>query len=459
MRGRVVKLAACVFFAAALAFAIHAHGEPVLKGVTDKSPCSYRVGESIVFTFSVSGEIEGEGLELKWRRRGDDRVDEEGSMPLRRDGMQVKTSLSRPGFLHMEAWIADAKGNKVRRKSKGRRSCTGEDGISFTGGAGAGVDELRQGVPEPADFDARWKKALARLIADRPVDEASPAKFARNTDGVDGFVCMEVEVPSFGPGWSDSHATGYLTMPKGAKKGSLKARVDFDGYGIYPQTPPRACEPGWIVLHVNAHGLKPLSLRGEALGEFVRTRIENRGQYGFNEEDNRDFEKAYFFGMAMRAVSATSFMREFAKSRPEWDGKTLVAAGGSQGGLQAVWAAAFTQGVSGLSIHVPWCCDLGGTDAGRIGGWRPKRTDALGYFDPVNVAKRLPGKMEKKIWRSALGDYIAPPSTHAVLYNAMRGRKEIEFRQGADHYDDPEGYSQSDFMAAGAEKPGWRAIR
>lgn len=441
-------VAACAFAAGAGAL-----DRATIKGVTDRDPCSYKVGEKIVFTFSLDGAPADaaalDGLQLKWSRRGDDGVRDDGAMPLRRDGMTVVTSLGRPGFLHLEAWVVDAAGEKVKRGEKAPVSCTGREEIAFTGGAGAELDRLTPGVPEPADFNARWKAALKRLFRTKPVNRKTIGGFVREAgEGLD-FICLEVEVPSYGPDWTDCWATGYLTMPKNAQPGSLKARVSFDGYGIYPQSRPWGADPGWIDLHVNAHGIRPLTLSGDAFAAFTRDVIEARGSgYGFNDADNADFEKAYFFGMAMRAVSATTFLHEFAKTRPEWDGRTLVTTGGSQGGLQATWAAAFVKGVSGLRIHVPWCCDLGGIDAGRLGGWRPRRTEALGYFDPVNVARRLRPHQKKEIFRSALGDYIAPPSTHAVLYNAMRGDKTIEFRQGGDHYDDPKAYSQNQTFAA-----------
>ena len=424
-----------------------------LKGVTDKAPCSYKKGEAIVFTFSLEGEgIQDaalNGLSLKWKRRGDDGVVEEGTMPLKRGGMKVKTSLAKPGFVHLEARVVDASGATVKRDGKtGARSCTGRDEVSFTGGAGVAIGELRQGVAEPKDFNARWKAALARLLREKPINRNTLASFMRDVGEGRHFECYEVAVPSYGPGWSDCRATAYLTLPKNAKPGSLKARVTFDGYGIYRQSRPGWCDNGWIDLHVNAHGLYPLEMSDGEFEAFKRDVIEARGGYGFNEEDNKDFEKAYFFGMAMRAVSATTFLCEYVKTRPEWDGKTLITTGGSQGGLQATWAAALVKGVSGLRIHVPWCCDLGGVDAGRMGGWRPRYTEALGYYDPVNLAKRLRSAQTKEIYRSALGDYVAPPCTHAVLYNAMRGLKSIEFRQGGDHYDDPEAYEQKQVFQA-----------
>ncbi|MBQ5530947.1 MAG: acetylxylan esterase, partial [Kiritimatiellae bacterium] len=107
-------------------------------------------------------------------------------------------------------------------------------------------------------------------------------------------------------------------------------------------------------------------------------------------------------------------------------------------GLQASWAAALVKGVSEVRLEVPWCCDLGGREVGRMGGWRPKWHPTLGYYDPVNMAKRFPKEMTKTVARSALGDYIAPPCGHAVLFNAMKGKKSVEFVQGGDHYGDPE---------------------
>ena len=47
-------------------------------------------------------------------------------------------------------------------------------------------------------------------------------------------------------------------------------------------------------------------------------------------------ENAYFNAMALRLMRAC----EWAKTLPEWDGRTFAVDGGSQGGLQSVWCAA-----------------------------------------------------------------------------------------------------------------------
>ena len=443
--------AAAVFAASALAAFASMDGV-VLKCETNIAPCSYRVGEKMKFSFSLLDLDASEpidGLKLRWKRHGDDGKTEEGQMPLSRSAMSVVTSIDKPGFVHMEGWIVDAKGDKVKRGKSIGKSCLGNEEIYYTGGAAAGFKDITQGIAEPSDFNAVWKSALKRLFSRKPVNAANVASFARELSqaeagGNPNALRVAVAVPSCGPGWTDCYATGYLTMPKNAKPGSLKAKVSFDGYGIYRQSVPWTCSDDTIELHVNAHGIHPLNMGDEAWEAFQRDVINARGGYAFNKEDNAVFDKAYFFGMAMRVVSATTFMREYVKTLPAWNGKDLIVQGGSQGGLQASWAAALVKGVSEVRLEVPWCCDLGGRETGRMGGWRPDWHPTLGYYDPVNMAKRFPSGMTKTIVRSGLGDYISPPSGHAVLFNAMKGRKSVKFCQGGDHYADPGIYSQDD---------------
>jgi len=126
---------------------------------------------------------------------------------------------------------------------------------------------------------------------------------------------------------------------------------------------------------------------------------------------------------------------QYARTLPEWDGKNLSAEGGSQGGLQAVWAATLGEGMTELAVSVPWSCDFGRTQMGRNhGAWHVAWTPALDYFDPVHLIKRLPKGCVFKIGRAGLGDYICPPSGIALLYrNAAAERKSISWVQGSTH--------------------------
>ena len=77
----------------------------------------------------------------------------------------------------------------------------------------------------------------------------------------------------------------------------------------------------------------------------------------------------------------------------------------------------------------------------RLRGWRPEFTDALGYYDPVNMAKRIHCKTSIT---SGLGDYVCPPSGLSVLYNNIKAPKTIQYIQGSTHgYNPPKPKTQT----------------
>ena len=138
--------------------------------------------------------------------------------------------------------------------------------------------------------------------------------------------------------------------------------------------------------------------------------------------------------MTLRVLRAL----EFIKAQPEWDGRTLVVVGGSQGAFQALLAAALDPDVSQCVAAKPWLCDLGGVTLGRLKGWRPDHTPALDYFDPVHHARRIRCETLLSI---GLGDYVCPPSGVAVLFNNIPADvpKRLEYRPGETHSHTPPG--------------------
>ena len=130
----------------------------------------------------------------------------------------------------------------------------------------------------------------------------------------------------------------------------------------------------------------------------------------------------------MRAV-------EFVQTLPQWNGKDIMTYGGSQGGLQAVAAAALSDKVTQCKVNVPWCCDLGGQIAkNRIPGWRPEWKLGLGYFDTVNMVKRIKCPIEIT---GGLGDTCCPPSGICILYNNAPNAKKLTLIQGGEHCTQP----------------------
>ena len=89
---------------------------------------------------------------------------------------------------------------------------------------------------------------------------------------------------------------------------------------------------------------------------------------------------------------------------------------------------------------------MGGETLGRNrGSWYVHWTPALGYYDPVNLAKRIdPAKCFVNIARAGLGDYVCPPSGLAILWNSLRGNKRVNWVQGAEHGYVPPAYEGRD---------------
>jgi cephalosporin-C deacetylase-like acetyl esterase len=273
------------------------------------------------------------------------------------------------------------------------------------------------GVPEPADFDAFWAKQKAKLATVPLKAELVPV-----TSPNPQFDVFDVKIDC--PGGKP--VSGYLTYPKGAAPKSLMAQAGFMGYGI--KSTPIECRPNIISLTINAHGIE----NGKEPAFYDALGKGDLKGYAFDQTQNSDAETAYFNGMMLRVMRSL----EYLKSRPEWNGKDLIAAGGSQGGLQAISAAALDPAVTWCLVFKPWCCDLGGGTLGRLTGWRPAWTTALAYYDPINHAKRV---RCKTTITSGLGDYVCPPSGISVLYNQLTVEKKIDFIQGATHGFDPPG--------------------
>ena len=384
-------------------------------GETNRSALSYKSGEKMVFSFKLNDtKTIPEQCFLRYMRRGDDGKTFRGKAPAAQ-GLTVTTSLKKPGFVYIEVTLTDANGKPLLRGAKKNNR------IAYFAGAAVEPEKLSD-CGEPADLDAFWAKQKQRLAA-VPFLKETKCKLVRT---VPTGKVYELTIPCAGP----RPATGYLIVPNNAKEKSLAARIDFYGYGASAQRIPGMVVPGHLVLKLNAHGQK-LGQTPEYYKEFFASIKSGKYNYAFDPEQNKDPENCFFNGMVMRALRAM----EYLKSRPEWNGKDLIASGGSQGGLQTMWAAALDPDVTLAMPSVTWCCDMAGTaKAKRLhGGWRIQYVPQLDYYDPVFMAKRIKNA-EVNITRAGLGDYTCPPSGLAICYrNLATAKKSIRWVQGSDH--------------------------
>lgn len=419
-----------ILCAVATACCMAATKGPWIRGVTDKCPIDYKIGETMTFTLTLErADAVPDGSVIGWTRTGDDGRRETGKVPAKNgQSFSIKTSIDRPGFVRIFALVRKADGSVWMpdgRPAKKDRAGSYPKSVFFDGSAGANVADIRQGVPEPLDFDDFWARHKAVLAA-VPMEGVKIAELPSSNRKVKIFT---VSVPCAGP----KPATGYLIVP--TAEGTFPAEVTLYGYGASwgkhaIEAPDVSKDDGHALkLLLSAHGFE--LNREEAYYKAEHAKAKSNGYgHAFDPAQNCDPEKAYFCGMTYRLMRGL----EYLKSRKEWNGRDLTVSGGSQGGLQSIWASALVPGVTAAKIEVPWCCDLGGTTVGRDHGeWFIEWMPALGYYDGVNMARRIPKTCQVDVVRAGLGDYTCPPSGVAAFYNTLTCPKSIVWIQGAEH--------------------------
>ena len=295
-------------------------------------------------------------------------------------------------------------------------------------GALVSPETIRPGNPdEPADFDAFWKARRAELDkvpvrADRKDAELAPE--------YKGIVCYDVQVDCAG----NAPVSGYLCMPRNAKPKSLPALVMFHGAGVLSAQKHPEYAANAIVFNINAHGLP----NGKSPAYYKKLGATTLKTYRVADLDDRD--KVYFVGMFMRVMRALDYV----KSLPEWDGKTLIAMGGSQGGGQSLAAAGLDPQVTLCCAHIPALCDLGGAKAGRRPGWPihlpanprgwddPKVIAETAYLDGVFFARRI--KCPVYVSTGLIDNTCVASAVYSVYNSFADGvDKHIEFNPRGGH--------------------------
>ena len=427
-----------------------------LMGKTDKDPLSYRPGDQIVFTVTprgIDGAVTAGEYFLSWTKSDDYGNFEKGKVPLTGEPFVYKTTLDKAGFVRLEVYVVDKDGKRYVKKFTGDASTPegkkamnaferSKKAVFFDGGAGVDVDTLAT-CPEPDDFDAFWARQYKRLdrvpVKDDRIEIKCPNPKAR-------LYAVRVDCAGLRP------VTGYLSIPKAVDEGmTFPCRLETHGYSgdnCVHGAPPWVRD-NEIVFNINAHGLKLAEFGAtEADTKALRWEIRSNGcAYAFDAKQNEDPEVAYFNGMVLRVKRALQYL----KTVKGWDGKNLFASGGSQGGLQTIWAAGCGEGVTRAESGITWCCDMSKNNIRRerkisSDGWYIPWTKSMGYYDAANFAKRIPNTCHTIITRAGLGDYCCPPMGLAKLYNNIPGNKKIVWVQGSEHGYVPPAYEGRDFV-------------
>ena len=373
-----------------------------LTVVTDRPKAIYDIGEPAKFV-------------IAWK--GDNAPDTEISYILDKDGMPpitqgklilgsepkvVSGTLNEPGFL------------RCRVSVKG----SNDKAMSAIASAGFSPLKISPSLPVPEDFDDFWNEQKARLKDVPYKPELTPVKSPSET-----IECFDVQIPCVPP----RPVSGYFARPAGAKPKRLPAMLFVHGAGVRSSSLNEVVNAVQkyqvLAMDINAHGIPngQLDAYYKSLSEG-----ELKGYPSFGRDKR---ETCYFLGMFLRLVRAMEFLTK----QPEWDGKTLIVVGSSQGGGQAIAAAALDSRVTLISAGVPALCDHSGKIVNRINGW-PKLVpdidkkpdsivlDAARYFDAMNFATRVKAAAVVSV---GFIDATCPPTSVYAAYNNLPGKKQL----------------------------------
>lgn len=406
-----------------------------LTGRTDRdNPVSYRVGDPIEFRLTLanpSPELTNGDFRVQWIRLGDDGAPRQSRVePLDGRPLVYRTSLDRPGFVFVKATVIGADGKTVKRSRDlpGAAGWENSRALAFSGGAGVEIGSLRASYEEPKDFDAFWRRQRARLAA-VPVEVLELREMPAPKPG---FRAWAVTVACAGP----RPVMGYLAMPADAAPKSLKAVLSCMGYGDETRNGEAnlissdELRDGEMQFLINAHGFDYFTTDPRRLADFHDGIRTPKSEYAMSRHQNEYPEGCYFNGMALRVMRSL----EYLQTRPEWNGRDLECQGGSQGGLQTLWAASLCDRLTAARAEVPWGGDWHMKEIpGRI-VWScaPDYVPGLAYYDSAFHARRA--KCRVDIVRAGLGDRVCPCTSVAVIYNNLpEGGRSINWVQGSTH--------------------------
>lgn len=362
----------------------------------DHADALYAKGETVTYTIKTTADTTvAPNAEVSWTISKDGVAPmQNGKVKLVNGTASITGKLDEPGFLLCRATVT-------------------VDGKPVAALAGAGIAplELKPSLPVPDDFDAFWaaqKKKLAAVpMKSKLTPVSSPSKKAE---------AFDVQVDALG-----APVSGYFARPVERKPKSLPIILTVHGAGVRSSGlggPVHWAESGLLAMDINAHGI-PNGQPDSFYTDLANGELKDYRSFG---RESR--ETCYFLGMFLREVRALDFLC----SQPEWDGKTVIVSGSSQGGFQAFAAAGIDSRVTFFAAGVPAGCDHSGMVANRVAGWPklvpvvdgkpdPKVLEAARYFDNVNFAAHT--KAKGAMVTTGFIDQTCPPTSVYTAYNAL----------------------------------------
>jgi cephalosporin-C deacetylase len=375
----------------------------------------YQSGEEVHWQVQWEGAMPAPATCHYVLKKGGLTVLKEDNLALQNGVGSVAARFTEPQSLLLEVKAKTADGREIR-------------GV---GGAIAGWQRIPPSAPRPKDFDAFWKAKIneLRAVPANPQLESADA-------GKPGVHYWKITLDNI----HGTHIQGQLARPAIGAKFPALLIVQWAGvYGLSKSWVTDRAAEGWLVLNIEAHDL-PIDRPEAFYQEQNAGALRNYPAMG---NDSR--ETSYFLRMYLGDYRAAQYLAE----RPDWDGRTLVVMGGSQGGQQTLITAGLHPKITAALAEVPAGCDMLGPDSGRAPGWPmwywqttdkdPQKVhEASRYFDAVNFASRIHCPI---LVGAGLIDETCPPAGVAAAVNQIRAPKELIFFPQGGHQDENHSHS------------------
>jgi cephalosporin-C deacetylase len=380
-------------------------GQP-MQIAPDKAGGVYQVGESVRWTVTWTGEMPAPDSRYLVKSGGLTEVDR-GALTFHDRIATLETTFEAPGTTLVEVTWPE-----------------GTDTRHACGGAVAAPECIRAAAAPPSDFASFWSAKLEEL-------KAVPAhpKLEKTAGKKPGVEYWKITLDNI----RGTHIQGQIARPE--KGGRFPALLVVQWAGVYALhkewVTDRAAE-GWLALNIEPHDL-PIDRPDSFYQEASDGPLKNYWNIG-----NDDRDQSYYLRMYLSCVQAL----EYLQARPDWDGRTLVVTGASQGGQQTLMLAGLhPKGITAALALVPAACDMVAPDEGRAPGFPrwyfntdgkdPKKVrEASRYYDPVNFARHIECPV---LIALGLRDEISPPSSVLAAANAITAPKEVIILPASGH--------------------------
>jgi cephalosporin-C deacetylase len=375
----------------------------------DRTNGIYQIGDDVHWTVEWKGQSHAPAAHYTLKSGGL-KVVGEGDLNFSNDVAGIETKFTAPGTMLVEVtWPPENATNNA------------------VGGAVAAPDKIMPAAPPPDDFDAFWRAKIRELKKVPANPQLEPVEVGKK-----GVAYWKITMNNI----RGTHIEGQLARPEKGKKFPALLIVQWAGvYGLQKSWVTDRAAEGWLALDIEPHDL-PVDQPESFYKEQFAGPLKNYWAIG---NDNRN--TSYFLRMYLSCYRAV----EYLKTRPDWNGKTLVVMGDSQGGQQTIMIAGLhPKDITAALALVPANGDTLAPEIGRAPGWPQwyfntegkdpaKVREASRYYDIANFARHIKCPMLVGL---GLRDVTCPPSSVLAAVNEIASPKEVVILPKSGHQDE-----------------------